>query len=82
MCDVQYAVCGVRHSNSCSVRQCTAERTAVCVRQCGSVQQRAQQCAAVQRCGSVRLSSGAAVCGCLAVSIFSNKFKTYLYKFV
>jgi hypothetical protein len=32
--------------------------------------------------GSVRLSSGAATCGRPAVSVFSNKFKTYSYKSV
>jgi hypothetical protein len=30
----------------------------------------------------VRLSSGAAACGSPAVRIFSNRFKTYSYKFV
>jgi hypothetical protein len=59
---MQYAMCGVRNSNSCSVRQCTAKRTAVsgsvvvCGNVCGSV--RLSGCA----CGSVRLSSGVAVC--------------------
>jgi hypothetical protein len=31
--------------------------------------------------GSVRLSSRAAVCGSPAVSMFSNKFKTYSYPY-
>jgi hypothetical protein len=48
-----------------------AVRTAVC----GSVR------LSVRACSNVRLSSGAAVYGCLAVCIFSNKLKSYLYKF-
>jgi hypothetical protein len=82
----------VRHSNACSdVLQCAAKRTAVsgstavcavvCAVVCGCPAVCVWQCAAVQQCGNVRLSSGAAVCGSLAVSIFSNKFKTYSHKF-
>jgi hypothetical protein len=46
---MQYAVCGVRHWNSCGVQQCAAERTAVSssAAVCGSMR------------SSVRLSSGA-----------------------
>jgi hypothetical protein len=80
---VQYAVCGVLHSNSCcSVLQFAAERIAVS----GIAAVRTAVCGSVRlsggACGSVGLSSGAAVCGCLAVCIFSNKFKSYLHKFV
>jgi hypothetical protein len=79
---VQHAVCGVQHSNSCSVLQFAAGRIAVS----GSAAVRTAVCGSVRlsgsACGSLRLSSGAAVCRCLAVCIFSNKFKSYLYKFV
>jgi hypothetical protein len=59
ICDcVQCAVCGVRHFNSCSVRQCAqqsvAVRTAVCgfpaVWQCAAV--RAAVCRSAAVCGS------------------------------
>jgi hypothetical protein len=67
----------VRHSNSCNVLQCAAKLTAVfcsaavCAAVCGSVW------LSGSAHGSVRLSSGAAVFGSPAVSMFSNKFKTY-----
>jgi hypothetical protein len=74
VCGVQYAVCGVRHLNSCSVLQSAAERTAVS----GSV-------AGGSVRGSVRLTGGAhgsaRLSGSVAVCIFSNKFKKCLYKF-
>jgi hypothetical protein len=44
MCGVQYAVCGVRHSNSCSVRQFAAERIAVSVSAAVRVAVRAAVC--------------------------------------
>jgi hypothetical protein len=59
LCGVQYAVCGVRHSNSCSVLQFAAERIAVS----GSTAVCAVVCAVVCGCPAVR----AALCGCPAV---------------
>jgi hypothetical protein len=74
VCDVQYVVCGVRHSNSCSVRHCAAKRTAVSVI-VAVASVRLSSCAR----GSVRLSSsGAAVCGSPAMSIFSNNVEMYV----
>jgi hypothetical protein len=73
----------VRHSNSCSVQQFAVERI---IAVSGSAAACAVVCTAVCGCPAVH----AAVCGCQAmrsvcgspaVSIFSNKFKTYLYKF-
>jgi hypothetical protein len=55
MCDVQRAVCDVRHFSSCSMWQCGSVRQ--CMRQCVAV------LAAVCGCPAVR----AAVCSCLAV---------------
>ena len=84
MCGVQYMVCGVRLSgiriHAVCVRQCAAERTAVSgsAAVCGSVGGSVRLSGSAR--GSVRLSSGAAVCSSPAVCIFSNKFKTYLYK--
>jgi hypothetical protein len=74
VCGVQCAVCGAVCGTSInavcgSVQQ---ERTAVS----GSV----AVCAAV--CGNVWLFYSAAVCGSGVVCRFSNKFKTYSYKFV
>jgi hypothetical protein len=55
MYGVQYAVCGLRHFNSCSLRQCGSVRQ--CTELCAAV------CAAVCGCPAVR----AAVCGCQVV---------------
>jgi hypothetical protein len=61
------------------VLQFAAERIAVS----GSAAVRAAVCGCpVVRAAGVAVSSGAAVCGCLAVCIFSNKLKSYLCKFV
>jgi hypothetical protein len=63
------AVCSIQ-IHAVYVLQFAAERIAV--------SSNAVVRAAVQ--GSVRLSSGAAVCGRPTVCIFLNKFKTYWYK--
>jgi hypothetical protein len=79
MCSVQYAVCGCP---AFEFMQCAVVCNGAhgCVQQCGSV------CGSVRLLGSARssvqLSSGVAVCHSPAVCMFSNKFETYLYKFV
>jgi hypothetical protein len=71
VCDcVQCPVCGVWLSGIRIHAVCgiVCGRAHSCVRQCGSVRLCLHQCATVQRCGSEH--------------VFSNKFKTYSYKFV
>jgi hypothetical protein len=69
MCGVQYAVCG-----------CAAFEFMRCAAVCGRAHSYVWQCGSVR--GSVRLSSGAAVCYSPFVSIFSHKFKTDSFEFV
>ena len=85
VCGVRCAVCGMCAVCGCPAfefMQCAAVcgRAHGCVWQCGSVRGSVRLSGSAR--GSVRLSSGAAVCGSPAVCIFSNKFKTYSYKFV
>jgi hypothetical protein len=74
VCDSS-AVCEVRCAVCCTLIHAVP---AVCTAVCGNVHCSASGSAR----DSVRLSSGAAVCGSPAVSIFSNKFEQYLFKFV
>ena len=91
---VRCAACSVRCAAveySCSLRHCATERTtvygiSVCGSMRGSVWLPGSACGSVRLLGSARssvqLSSGVAVCHSPAVCMFSNKFETYLYKFV
>jgi hypothetical protein len=78
VCSMRWAVCGCPEFK---FMQCAA----VCGKPHGCVQQCSSVRGSVRLSGSVRssvwLSSGVAVCGSPAVSIFSNKFKIY-YVFV